>query len=175
MIEHQTEAIILTKAATDNADAYYMILTPDLGKIRARATSVRKLTSKLAGHLEPGTMGIVRLVQRVPGGPRRLVESLSEKRVSGLRAIKITALADAVSPSDAPDGDFFSAVKSALFDLNCSGERAVLKAAGFDPESAKCVFCGSDKIVYFSEKDIIFLCESCRLKTGQKEEDGVCL
>lgn len=173
MIEHQTEAIVLAKAPADNADAYYTLLTPDLGKVKARATSVRKLTSKLAGHLEPGTLGTVRLVQRIPGGPRRLVESLADGRAIGVMAMKIAALADAVSPTEAPDEDFFSAVKSVLFTETDGGERAILKAAGFDPETARCSFCGSEKIVYFSGRDIIFLCRACRLKTGQRDEGGV--
>lgn len=173
MIEHQTEAVVLAKAAADNADAYYTLLTADLGKVNARATSVRKLTSRLAGHLEPGTLAIVRLVQRVPGGPRRLVEALAETRVSGSVAMKIVSLADDVSPSQAPDADFFEAVKMALFGVESGGERIVLRAAGFDPDSARCAFCGSEKLVYFSGRDIIFLCQACRQKVNQKDGDGV--
>lgn len=168
------EAIILSKAPADNADMYYTILTPDLGKIRARATSVRKLTSKLAGHLEPGTLSEVRLVQRVPGGPRRLVEALMVRRAFGKRAVEIVSLSDAISPLEAPDTDFFEAVKEAIFS-DMPGGRSVLKAAGFDADFARCAGCGSGKIVYFSGSDIIFLCQSCLQKTGCGDEDGFLL
>lgn len=173
MIEHQTEAIVLAKAPADNADAYYTLLTADLGKVNARATSVRKLTSRLAGHLEPGTLAIVRLVQRVPGGPRRLVEALAKAESRGVAAMKIVSLADDISPPMAPDSDFFEAVKTALFNAENRRERIVLKAAGFDPDAAKCAFCGSDKLTYFSGRDIIFLCQACYQKINQREGGGV--
>lgn len=51
MRQQQTEAIILSTMEVFDADRSYLLLTKELGKVRARAKGVRKIGSKLAGHL----------------------------------------------------------------------------------------------------------------------------
>ncbi|MDP3061775.1 MAG: DNA repair protein RecO [Chloroflexota bacterium] len=52
---YRTEAIVLRQHPIGEADLLLTLFTPQEGKLRAVAKGVRKLTSKLAGHLEPLT------------------------------------------------------------------------------------------------------------------------
>ncbi|MDY6911598.1 MAG: DNA repair protein RecO [Chloroflexota bacterium] len=52
---YKTEAIILKHIALGEADRIITIYTPNLGKIRAVAKGVRRIKSKMGGHLEPLT------------------------------------------------------------------------------------------------------------------------
>jgi hypothetical protein len=85
MIEYATEAIVLQKEPTQEFDAFYTLFTRDLGRLSVKAKSVRKPTSKLAAHLEPGLMTRVRLVGRGVGVARHagfwVADSLSEERL----------------------------------------------------------------------------------------------
>jgi len=49
----QTEGIILKAEDLKEADRLYTVLTRDFGKLRLRAQGVKKINSKLAGHLDP--------------------------------------------------------------------------------------------------------------------------
>lgn len=50
---YKTEGIILKRWDYKERDRMVKVLTRDYGKLTARAISARKITSKLAGHLEP--------------------------------------------------------------------------------------------------------------------------
>jgi recombinational DNA repair protein (RecF pathway) len=64
MQEYVTRALVLDKQTRGgHADARYSFFTERYGKIAARAVSSRKITSKLAGHLEPGTLAAVRIIE----------------------------------------------------------------------------------------------------------------
>lgn len=54
-ITFKTEGIILKSKDYKEADRLYTILTKDHGKLVVRAQGVKKINSKLAGHLEPFT------------------------------------------------------------------------------------------------------------------------
>ena len=64
MLELVTEAIVLDKEDVGEQDSRVFLYTKDFGKIGAKATSLRKITSKLAAHLEPLNYATVRLVSR---------------------------------------------------------------------------------------------------------------
>ena len=51
MREHKTEAVILDTTDIFDADRSLLLFTREMGKIRARARGVRKVTSRLTGHL----------------------------------------------------------------------------------------------------------------------------
>lgn len=52
---YKTEAIVLKHADLGEADRIVTLYTPNLGKIRAVARGVRRMKSKLGGHVEPIT------------------------------------------------------------------------------------------------------------------------
>jgi recombinational DNA repair protein (RecF pathway) len=81
MQEYVTRAVVLDKETRGgHADARYSFFTERYGKIRARATSSRKIVSKLAGHLEPGTLASVRIVEQ---HGTIVVDALAAGRVGG--------------------------------------------------------------------------------------------
>ena len=52
---YKTEAIIIKRVKLGEADRIITFYTPHLGKLQGVAKGVRKITSKLGGHLEPFT------------------------------------------------------------------------------------------------------------------------
>ncbi len=58
-----TEAIVLKRINYGETDRILTLFTKDLGKISAIAKGVRKQGSRLAGHLEPGSIVQVELAQ----------------------------------------------------------------------------------------------------------------
>lgn len=64
MAEYFTEALVLDKQDLGELDARVFLFTEKLGKVRAKITSARKITSKLSSHLEPLNWIKVRLVER---------------------------------------------------------------------------------------------------------------
>jgi DNA repair protein RecO (recombination protein O) len=61
--EYQTEAVIIRKTRLGEADRILSLYTPDLGKIQAVAKGVRKVRSKMSGHLELCTHSAVSLAR----------------------------------------------------------------------------------------------------------------
>jgi len=163
--EHFTWGIVLQKEPVGESDSEYIVFTWDVGKVRARATSSRKTLSRLAGHLEPGTLATIRIVRKNEGGKFRMTEALSESKTKSLSVIKILALADTLIPLEQPDLEMFSLLKTFVtcgIDSEPASYAKLLKCAGFNPKAAKCGICTSTKIAYFSPQDIIFLCTSCQ-------------
>lgn len=65
----QTEGIVLKARDSKEADRLYTILTKDYGKLVLRAQGVKKINSKLAGHLEPITRAYL-FVAKAKGFPK---------------------------------------------------------------------------------------------------------
>ncbi len=167
MTEHFTWGIVLQKEPVGECDLIYSVFTWDLGKIRARATSARKILSRLAGHLEPGTFATIRIVRKNEYGQFRMAEAIREHKTKSGRVIKILTLANDLIPIEQPDIEMFSFLKTLIIrgaEPEASSFAALLKLAGFDPKVAKCGICSSKTIAYFSPQDIIFLCVQCRTK-----------
>lgn len=174
MIEYGDLAIVLDVRNLE-LDSEYTLFTETLGKIRAKATSVRKITSKLAGHLEPGTLIKVRLIRKSIDGPIRLVEALSIEKLKTQKVMEALLLADRVMPIEEKDGAMFSILKKIILGEGIDYQREILKVAGFDPNFAKCHRCETEKIVYFNYQDIIFLCDKCLSFTKNSELSGIYL
>ena len=64
MQECVTEALVLLKEPFSEYDARITLYTRLNGKLWAKAKSVRKITSKLNAHLEPGMVTLIRLTTR---------------------------------------------------------------------------------------------------------------
>ena len=79
MIEQVTEAVVLDKEFTYDAHVRVHLFTKECGKIVAKATSARKITSKLGPHLEPLLVSTVRYVQQ--RGLPQLIDALRVSRL----------------------------------------------------------------------------------------------
>ena len=81
MTEYVMDAVVLGKEPTGDYDMTVTLFTETLGKVSARATSARKITSKLAAHVEPGLLTTVRLTAkngRTNGSRFQLTDALSK-------------------------------------------------------------------------------------------------
>jgi DNA repair protein RecO len=171
MTEHFTWGIVLDKDPTGEADCDYSIFTWDIGKVKARATSSRKIISKLAGHLEPGTLASIRIVRKNIEGRFRIIEAMSEQKARSPEALRILMFAEKLIALEQSDIKMFSLLKDLIASEDISEPyfyAGILKAAGFDPDNARCGVCGSGKIAYFSPQDIMFLCLPCLEKRNSR-------
>lgn len=72
------EAIVLDREDANGFDSRYSIYAKGFGKFLAKATSARKITSKLAPHLEPGNLVQIRVVGN---GHFQVVDVLKSSRI----------------------------------------------------------------------------------------------
>jgi len=176
MIEHATWGVILDRTRDDELDTEYSIFTWDLGKVRAKAQSVRKITSKLAGHLEPGSLSRLRLVQKSADGNFKVVESLIDERSSDPAVIRSLLFADKMTPLLQHDLHLFAFLKDLVSGAGQGGEagyyRRILTILGYDPDNATCFVCGKSEIAYFVPQDIIFLCHQCLQNQKRNTDQG---
>jgi DNA repair protein RecO len=173
MIEVFTKGLVLDKEI-DDKDGLFTIFTETLGKVRGRATSSRKITSKLAAHLEPGCFSAIRLVQKTSGNGFRVIDALIEKKMLLSETPEILFLADKMTAPGQPDQRMFACLKklAAAGEISSGWKREILTIAGFDPAGASCDLCGSESFAYFSSRDIMFLCEQC-LKRNPDCREGL--
>ena len=158
MREYFTEAIVLEKEGAGEADARIILYTEKLGRVVARATSARKITSKLAAHLEPKNAISIRLIERRSFTAGwlgfRVADALTIERVAvhpgTLRLIATLA----------PEGE----PAPRLWQLLRSGKSTaalVLAQLGFDPRFASCGECGRHKPSRFILRQAGYLCDQC--------------
>lgn len=149
-----TRAVVLDKDLRNDADARYSFFTERYGKILARAKSSRKIVSKLAGHLEPGTLASVRIIE-MHGA--QVIDALTAARTN----IPLTDLAmlNNLLGEWEPDAE--------LWQVLVSGERfswsRILSILGWDPRGAICASCNiasrPAQRFYLPRQE--FFCESC--------------
>jgi recombinational DNA repair protein (RecF pathway) len=161
MQEYVTEAIVLHKEPVRDADARYSFLTKKFGKVVGKATSSRKITSKLAGHLEPGTVVTARFVER---GGTQIVDALkSGKLAAAPTDLRLLSGLLAEGESD-----------SSLWEEMAGGRfswRTILALLGWDPRHAECDHCRKQATT-FSVARQQFFCTLCASKLGR---DGLIL
>ncbi len=150
---------MLKHLSLGEADRIVTFHTPDVGKLRAVARGVRRVKSRMSGHLEPLTH--VRL--SVARG--RSLDVVSEaETLTSFRTLKedlnlvskgifLAELIDAFSSEESPNPEEFGLILSAL---NALGETdapdqllsyfevRLLVISGFGPELRSCVECGED-------------------------------
>jgi recombinational DNA repair protein (RecF pathway) len=164
--EYYTQALVLKRLPRNDKDAQFILYTKDLGKIYATAKSVRKITSKLAGHLRLGALVDARLVHR--GGSFQLIDALSKKvPCQHEEYLRFVGFLDSTIPQREPDQRMWYTVREIVESCRVSAPiyRYLLQLMGFARSreaSLICQGCGkSDEVVYFYPPDIIFLCSNC--------------
>ena len=159
MQEYVSEAIVLNKFPVREFDARYYFFTKRFGKMSGKATSARKITSKLAGHLEPGTLVHVRFVEK---GGTQIVDALKTRRLDGL-SLRDLQLLNTMLPESERD----EAVWEELIRTPFSWER-VLRVLGWDPEGALCEHCGRATDYFYLPRQEFF-CAMCASKLKRDE------
>lgn len=150
MQEYVTDAIVLKKDPLGDLDGRYTLFTKRFGKILGKAKSSRKITSKLAPHLEPGIVAKVRFIETKG---TQLIDALKSDRVSlGLGDLHFLGQ---LLPDAEPE--------PALWELLTRGEftwPSALNILGWDPEGAECVMCGEKRPQYFYITHQEFYCHT---------------
>lgn len=181
MPTYKTKGIIIKRTDLGEADKILSIFTPNLGKVSAVARGVRKITSKLGGHLELFCSVDLILAQ---GKNLDVVTSAQKnyyfknlcfnlKRTS--HAYYICELVDKFTPDNFKDTRLYNLLFFALDNINrevfLDGKMGLilngfkiklLGILGYGPEFKKCLKCnknGVGKFFSFSLGGV--LCEDC--------------
>ncbi len=158
--EYYTEGVVLDKEPIGEADLQIALYTRDLGKVVARAVSARKISSKLASHLEPLNFAAVRIVQK---NRFQIVDALKTGALSkNLDTVAVLRLVKELSAEGQPDLALWELIKSEQL---VGGE--VLKVLGFDKRFAVCENCGTKNPTHFLVKQLEYFCSPCFLKSGR--------
>ena len=150
--EYFTEAVVLDKEAIGEFDALVYLYTQQLGRIRARVTSARKITSKLNGHLEPLNLVQLRLVEK----NRFQIADVLKTGSLPVNQFKVLRLIKTIAPEAQPDGELWRLVTKG--DLT---EDRALKILGFDKQFAACQRCEGLEGLVFSTGDLAYFCRLC--------------
>jgi len=158
MQEYISEAIVLDKETNGDTDIRVALFTKKFGKLRPKAKSARKITSKLSAHLEPGNLIRVRLIEK--------------NGLQAVDALKILRLD--VNPADLyflnklladaePEPMLWHALLRETLNWN-----KILKILGWDPSVSECSVC-EDKSKVFMIRNQQFFCKTCASKITHKE------
>ena len=157
MLEFVSDAVVLDKEPLGEADSRITLYTEKCGKVIAKATGGRKITSRLAGHLEPGSIVRVRIVGNRGGQIADALQwSAFSRTRESLALLRFTAQL-------AFEGD----VDQGLWELLMRapyervGVEDILRILGFDPREAACGSCGRTMPEYFDSREARFVCEPC--------------
>jgi len=154
MTEYLSEAIVLSKESSGDADVRVVLFTKRYGKLVAKAKSARKITSKLAAHLEPGVRARIRVIEK--NGPQ-VVDALEEGKVM-CAPHELRVLGGLLSDLE-PEHALYHALAHGTFEW-----RTALRTLGWDPLYASCFSCHTRTPSYFDPHTQDFFCDACALK-----------
>ena len=158
MQEYLTNAVVLDIEPVKELNDRFSLYTEKYGKLKPSAVSTHKITSKLIGHLQPGYLTTVRLVER---RGLRVVDALKQKS-TGVQPPKLYLL-DQILPEAEPDSE--------IWHLLVEGDFAwadMLRTLGWDPAHAVCVRCQRKPSVFHTRTQDFF-CENCASKARRNE------
>ncbi len=154
MQEYVTNALILRKDTLGDIDGRYTLFTERFGKIIGKAKSSRKITSKLAPHLEPGMISTVRILETKG---TQLIDALKSDRLSasmnGLYALS------QLLPEGEPEPSLWEMVTTQRLSW-----KKILSVLGWNPEEANCAVCENRAPNYFYIPRQEFYCSLCASK-----------
>jgi len=172
MQEYLTDAVVLTREPNGDMDSRFSVFTKRYGKFTAKAKSARKITSKLSGHLEPGSISSLRIVEK---NGLQIVDALKKNKIAA-NPRDLCLLSGLLADSEpdlglwnlicggvsAPRRDIGAAAGAAEFHW-----RRILKILGWDPAHAACAICGKSDPAVFDAEALEFFCASCSSKLPQ--------
>lgn len=181
---YSTKGYVLRRFNLGEADRIITFITPDHGKLKAVARGVRRMKSKLAGHLELFShvevqVAIGKSLDVITGA--RLIEAPPEFDYDqlGLAYLYAQMLDKLIDEGDTPQ-DVYTITQMALEDLIRQGASVLgelyfkLRLAailGYQPDLAACVRCGASgpDYQYFFEPSLGGIVdEACKLPGGHR-------
>ncbi|MBN2197726.1 DNA repair protein RecO [Candidatus Wolfebacteria bacterium] len=172
MIEYSTKALVLACEDIGEFDKTIYLFTKELGKVKARAKSARKITSKLSGHLQPLNFIRVRLVEK-RGLQIADAFEVSQMKISH-SAMEFVSFIKEMTFEFQQDKKIWFLIKEAFKDFKKQGKisyKRFLEIMGFSPKFAVCDICKNKFVKFFSQKEQIFLCYHCALPYKFKEKE----
>ena len=171
MQELYTRAWVLDRVPVGEADELVTLYTEQFGKIRARARSIRKITSKVSSQLQPLGFSRVRLIRR--NGPRdefAVLDALAEAR-GDARLIPIARLILNMTHEWEVDTALWEYIEKiqerAVPEPEMYGN--ILSILGFDHKHATCMMCGATSVRAFVAESHDFACELCASKMNENK------
>ncbi len=162
MHEFTANAAVIGREESGETDAKIYLFTKEFGKISAKATSARKIGSKLAGHLQPLNLVAVRVVERRGA---TIADALTLiKGAPSRSALAVASLVRYAAPEGERDREIWDLLVSIAKGLPGRGMRHALKVFGYDPVLARCLLCGSPPQA-FSVEDAGFYCVRCAVRS----------
>jgi recombinational DNA repair protein (RecF pathway) len=161
MQEYITEALVLDREDSGEQDSRVYLYTKEAGKLSCKVKSIRKITSKLSGHLQPANLVTVRIVDK---NGAQLADALTFGKAEKTPAlIKNLLLVKDLAAEGQPDITLWQFLENYFQnnsrDLADTG--AVLSFFGFDPAFARCYSCQSSSPKFFFAPDTSFYCRQC--------------
>jgi recombinational DNA repair protein (RecF pathway) len=162
-----TDAIVLRKDSQGDLDGRYTLFTKRFGKIRAKAKSSRKITSKLAPHLEPGIVAKIRFIDTKG---TQLIDALKSSQLA-LSLADLHFLSQLL-PDAEPEPELWELLMGGVGDDKSAvwSWAKALAILGWDSEEAECVDCGAKRPSYFYITRQEFY---CRTHASKARKDAV--
>ena len=176
MKEYVTDALVLDTEDIGELDKIIYFYTSSLGKISARAKSIRKITSKLAGQLEPLSFVKIRLVEK--NGVQVTDAILLRPIAMSSTAVALAQFIKVMTFEFQPDKKLWLLIKKSFEDIKSLTvkdsekdffHKPFLEVLGFAPEFASCHLCEDKKVSRFSPAEQLFFCNRCASKIPKNE------
>lgn len=166
MREYSTPAVVIGQGQSVGNDRFFDVFTKDLGKIRIKAVSALKISSKLSPHLDALNLVDLRVVRK--GNGFVVADVLTKERFRELRddnalfgkALKILFLLRSVVPAGEADLRLWYELLG-QFNEKAPSSVKLLGILGYDPGFADCESCRSGNAAYFYCADQCFVCAGC--------------
>lgn len=178
MKELFTRAWVLERTPLSEADEQVLLYTEEFGTIKARAKSIRKITSKVSSQLQPLSFSRVRLIRRNGNeGRYAILDALRDDTLPRFRPeesahlLPIAQLIASMAYEWEVDGELWKYLEDIVRNPKPLKhmQRDILAFLGFDAEHASCMVCGSKPVKAFYARRHEFVCESCASKMPQSE------
>lgn len=170
MTEYFTKALVLDQENSGEFDKLIFLYTEDLGKVIAKAKSIRKITSKLASQLEPLNFVRARLVEK---NGFQVVDALAFNKVKVSQpALELVRFIKEMTFELQPDRKLWLLIRRTFQNLKNNKKfsyESLLRVLGFAPDFARCNVCGGKFVTYFSKSEQVFLCRACASKVSKDE------
>ncbi len=179
---YKTEAIVLKRTNLGEADNIITLYTPNLGKIRAVAKGIRRLKSKLGGHLDLLTQSSLQLAQGQNLDiitQSQTIESFLPLRSDLWRtscAIYVAELADQFTAEQVENYPIYKLLQNTLLRL-CEAQSSeivlrhyelhLISHLGYQPELYQCLSCKAPLAQgknFFSASGGGVICPNCAKK-----------
>ena len=153
MQEYFSDAIVLDRLPNGDLDSRVVFLTKQFGKLIAKAKSARKITSKLSGHLEPGNLIQLRLVEK---NGLQIADALKTSRLA-LPPQDLYFVSELLAEAEPEPGVWELLTAQKFF------WREALKLLGWDPNFARCSDCsGTASSFHVTTQE--FFCRDCSFR-----------